>query len=600
MTFNIALDNFQALIKNSDPPKYLIKDINVDVKAGEILVIIGSTGSGKSTLLKAISLNHDLNVSLGGNIVMKLDDEVKPILCDGKSTTDLNWLNYKLRLQYIGHIFQESYSSFNPRYTVENHFLNKLKNLDMTLGRETDIQDVKEKAKKILGELGIKSLWEKYPTKLSGGQQQKIDIALALLNRPKLILADEPFQNLDPDSRSTVVSVLSRRVEMGAAAIIITHNLDIIRELGEMGLEGKVCIMEKKDDDCGCFFNTPARIKRFFTSFNNGADEFINDYKRKTDDAYTVFNDKVSIPKEEATPKSTISIEDLNYRNDYKSILKIDNFNIPLGQVVAIVGSNGAGKSTLLKALAGIEMYYSIYRETDDQIKYYIPQSDSNTGFEAKMLFKDNTIRRKVQIVFQESSDSLDPVRNPEIFLQQPRINFFRESKAVRDEKIHEVMKYVEYPDFLDEKKMGKTKDAPDYSPGQVQRICLARALLCQPEVLLLDEPLSSLDIKVQKFLLNTLFNLENLGKFYNSIGTAQIKYSPSIIYITHDLLTAVSKSDYLILMEDGEIIEGNTTQEIIRNPRHEKTIKIIEDLKKNIISRLSVREDNNEKNENG
>lgn len=192
-------------------PKHLVlSNVNFKVNAGEFVYLIGQTGSGKSSLLKVIY--GDLPIASGEGVVAGFD--VKKM-----HERDIPFLRRKL-----GIVFQD-FHLLTDR-TIE-------KNLEFVL-RATGWKDKKlinERMLDVLEKVGLRSKLKKMTHELSGGEQQRVVIARALLNNPELILADEPTGNLDPDTSEEIVLLLREISRSGTAIVMATHDYQIIHNL---------------------------------------------------------------------------------------------------------------------------------------------------------------------------------------------------------------------------------------------------------------------------------------------------------------------------------------------------------------------------------
>jgi cell division transport system ATP-binding protein len=186
----------------------VLSNVNLQIDKGEFVFLIGQTGSGKSSLLKIIY--GDLHIHSGEGNVAGFD--LKKL-----AERDIPYLRRKL-----GIVFQD-FQLLTDR-TIEH-------NLEFVM-RATGWKDKKliaERSRDVLEKVGLRSKIKKMPHELSGGEQQRIVIARALLNDPEIILADEPTGNLDPDTSEEIVMLLRQISQSGTAVLMATHDYHIIR-----------------------------------------------------------------------------------------------------------------------------------------------------------------------------------------------------------------------------------------------------------------------------------------------------------------------------------------------------------------------------------
>ncbi len=185
----------------------ILKDINLEVKKGEFVYVIGKTGSGKSSFMK--TLYADIPLKQGNGHVVDFD--LRKL-----QEKEIPFLRRKL-----GIVFQDF--KLLPDRNVNNNLLFVLKATGWT-----DPSKMNSKIEEVLDKVGMKTKGFKYPHELSGGEQQRIAIARALLNDPELILADEPTGNLDPQTSVEVMKVLQDINQNGRTIIMATHDYALI------------------------------------------------------------------------------------------------------------------------------------------------------------------------------------------------------------------------------------------------------------------------------------------------------------------------------------------------------------------------------------
>lgn len=198
-------------IKKNFGKNEVLKDINLNIKKGEIVAILGPSGSGKSTLLRCINLLENPN---GGEIIYKGEN-----ILDKKC--DIN----KVR-QHIGMVFQ-NFNLFSNMTVLQNIIVapTKVKKIK----KEEAIKD----ALVLLERVGLLEKKDDYPSQLSGGQKQRIAIARALAMKPDIMLFDEPTSALDPEMVKEVLDVMKELAKEGMTMAVVTHEIGFAKEVAD-------------------------------------------------------------------------------------------------------------------------------------------------------------------------------------------------------------------------------------------------------------------------------------------------------------------------------------------------------------------------------
>ena len=515
---NLAL-NFPA----SGNGEFGIKNLNISIPTGKTISIVGESGSGKTlTALSILKLNPNTSV---------ISDESQ-IIFSGRDILkiDKRELN-AIRGNEISMIFQEPLSSLNPLHTVEKQIsealiLHKIKKSQDIRGTVIDLMHkvrINEPEKKLT----------RYPHQLSGGERQRVMIAMALANNPKLLIADEPTTALDVTVQYEILKLLKTlQRELDLTILFITHDLSIVKNFTDyVYVMQNGCLVEEGSTDS--IFNEPR-------------------------DAYTkrLVNARNLVGKREKRNKSLeiLKLNSLSAQYEQNKLFRkkrvnkvVSNINlsINLGETIGLVGESGSGKTTIgLSILRLIKSDGSIIFMGDDL---------------AKKSFKAlKRIRKDLQIVFQDPFGSLSPRLTVEQIIEEGLIAQKIELDAnSRKERVLEILKDVGLePDQLN-------RYPHEFSGGQRQRIAIARAIILRPKLLVLDEPTSSLDATVQLQILNLLKKLQD-------------KFNTSYIFISHDLRVIRYISDRVMVLNSGEIIEMDYTENIFNKPKNEYTKKLI------------------------
>ena len=502
-----------------------VKNLNLSINENQIVGLVGESGSGKSvTAMSIMRLLPEPKASYGDKSSIMFDGE--EIL-----SADKNSLR-KIRGNKISMIFQEPMTSLNPYHRVGDQIVESI-----LLHKAQAKSEAILEAKNLMNLVEITEVdrrFTSYPHELSGGQRQRIMIAMALANKPKLLIADEPTTALDVTIQAQILDLMTKlKDEVGMSILFITHDLGLIEKFSDtitVMQEGNVV----EQGDTNAVFTNPQHA-----------------YTKK------LINSEPSIKQETLTGEPPlITVKDLNifytlpkktfFKKEFFHAVKDVNFSIPQKSTIGLVGESGSGKSTLGKALAGLINYQG-------SILYGGIDIGKLNSKELKSIKKD------IQIVFQDPFSSLSPRMNVEKILN--------EGIDVHFPKYSELEKKQILKDILTETGMNYERDHNKYphefSGGQRQRIAIARALILKPKILILDEPTSALDITIQNQILDLLQNLQE-------------KYSLSYIFISHDMNVIRSVSDKILVLKIGKLIEYNNAEIVFNSPKDEYTKNLI------------------------
>lgn len=517
----LEVRNLGIGFNHSDGYKYkVVKKIDFDLNAGEVLGIVGESGSGKSiTALSILGLLpypkafHTKNSSIKFKGIELIDN---PNI-------------QQFRGNKFGFVFQEPMSSLNPLHTIGKQIAETL-----ILHQKMSFKQAKIEAIRLLKLTGIKDAenrFNAYPYELSGGQRQRVMIAIAIANKPDILIADEPTTALDITVATQILDLLLKlKNELGMSIIFISHDLNVIRKISNRVLvmrSGKIVEQGTTED----IFKHPrdSYTKTLIYSYsvlkkNNYS---WNDYlieARNVMVKYPIVKDFWGRVKEYLFAVNSISIK------------------LKRGMTLGIVGESGSGKTTLAMALAGLIDY-------DGEV--LLNKQDINS-------IKNKELRKKIQIVFQDPYNSLNPRMNVrEIIEEGLRVHFKNMTKAQWLDKIKETLYEVGLKDdVLD-------KYPHEFSGGQRQRIAIARALVVEPDLLILDEPTSALDVTIAAQILKLLHKIQCNRKI-------------SYLFISHDFRAIRALADDIAVMKDGKIVEINVASKIFEMAKNPYTKKLI------------------------
>ena len=509
-----------SLPKNADR-EYAVEKVNLDVSKGEILCIVGESGSGKSVMTSAI-LNDvpDTLKITSGNVEFDSQDILK------LSQLELN----KLRGARISMIYQEPMAALNPSIRVG-------KQVDevFALHRpEIKPHDRKKETLKILNQMKLPTperIYSSYAHQVSGGQCQRIVIAMALACNPDILIADEPTTALDVTTQAEILRLISDLKEVYNNTIIfITHDFGVVTDIAD-----RVVVMCQ-----GKIIEEGLKEKVLMTPEEP--------YTKLLVDAMPLL-ETTREPDKNRDDVPSVEVNQLHKiyktRNGQVHALNDAEFVLRSGETLGVVGESGSGKSTLAKTLIRLE------EPTSGAVS--ISQEDF-LSLSGRDLISS---RKKIQMIFQDPFGSLNPSQSVGFMLMRG-LELQGVEKIKAKERALELLQQVGLGEQAFKRK------PRNFSGGQRQRIGIARALSMGPDVIVADECVSALDLSVQKQVLLLLNELQST-------------YKMAIIFITHDLRVAAQVSDYITVMEKGKMVEFGTAQDVFNNPKHDYTKRLLE-----------------------
>lgn len=496
----------------------VVDAISFDINEQETVALVGESGSGKSVTALSILrlLSKERVIYPSGEIIF----EDKSLL--HASEKELR----KIRGNEISMIFQEPMVSLNPLHTVEKQLYEVL-----SLHRGMRRNEARSEILQYLDRVGIKDPKSKlasYPHQLSGGERQRVMIAMAILTHPKLLIADEPTTALDVSVQGQIIELLKElKKELNMSMLFISHNLGIVKKLAD-----KVAVMQDGQ----------------IVEFNNKQRIFLRPQQEYTQ---TLLNSQPSgepVPLPD-TPGILLNVNHLDvevvtqkrlFSSKKKKIVDNIGFAVHQGETVGIVGESGSGKSTTALAILRL-----IKSKGDILFDSHPIQNLSGK----KLL----PFRSRIQVVFQDPFSSLNPRFNVEQIISEGLMTHKKLTKTEREQAVIDIMLEVGLDPEM------RFRYPNEFSGGQRQRIAIARALILQPELLILDEPTSSLDHTIQKQIINLLKSLQE-------------KHHLSYLFISHDLALIYSICHQIVVMKDGKIVEQGSREKVFYTPESEYT----------------------------
>ncbi|WP_373050236.1 ABC transporter ATP-binding protein [Thalassovita aquimarina] len=491
-----------------------VKGVSFSVDRGETVALVGESGSGKSvTALSTVSLLGDV-AQVGGSVTY---DGQQMIAAPDR-------LLRRVRGNDISFIFQEPMTSLNPLHTIERQLTESLALHQSVVGDKARVRILE-----LLQKVGIRDAESRlgaYPHQLSGGQRQRVMIAMALANKPDILIADEPTTALDVTIQAQILELLAelkQTEDMGL--LFITHDLGIVRRIAD-----KVCVMKDgeivESGPTVEIFDDPQHpyTRKLLSARPSGQPVAVPENAKelvKTDGL------RVWFPIQKGFFKKTVG---------YVKAVNDATISVREGETLGIVGESGSGKTTL--ALAIMRLIGSEGGITFD--------GQDVRGWSTKQL---RALRKEMQIVFQDPFGSLSPRMTCEQIIAEGLGVHGVDPGRNRRDMVSEVMAEV----GLDPATMHRYPH--EFSGGQRQRIAIARAMILRPRLLVLDEPTSALDMTVQVQIVDLLRQLQE-------------KHGLAYLFISHDLNVVRAMSHKMIVMKQGDVVEVGPAQALFDNPQ--------------------------------
>lgn len=498
-----------------------VEGLSFDVHPREILCVVGESGSGKSiTSLATMGLlSPGLKVTEGtiefaGNDLLGLSPEKRNAM----------------RGSQMAMIFQEPMTALNPAYTVGKQIEEVFR-----IHRDISASERRTKTMRLLEEVHLPEpvrLYNAFPHQLSGGQRQRIMIAMALALDPKLLIADEPTTALDVTTQAQILHLLKQlNTKHDAGIMFITHDFGVVAEIADRVVvmrHGKIV----EQGTAGEVLNNPqhAYTRALIDAVPRPAGD---ELKEQGEDTPVVINvDKLN--KTFTTPGGMFK--------PVRSVVAVNevSFRVKRGETLGIVGESGSGKTTLVRCL----------------MRLIEPDSGaidiSGVDFAAKSRSELRAHRKDIQIVFQDPYGSLNPRRTIGSQLIQGAVNFGIPRKEAWN-RVYKLLEIVRMP------RESVNRFPSQFSGGQRQRLCIARALVVQPKVLIADEAVSALDVSIQREVLQLLNDIRD-------------RLGLTVIFITHDLRVAAQVCNEVLVMQYGEVVERGGVAQIFNAPQHPYT----------------------------
>ena len=516
--------NNLCLSISSDNESEILKNINFSLKESEILSLIGESGSGKSlTALSIIRLLENNCRITSGDIIF-----------NNKNLLSLEERSMRIiRRNDISMIFQEPMRSLNPVMSIADQLEESYKNENK--------KDIKNKIVENLISVGINDaerVMSLFPHQLSGGMKQRIMIAMAIACKPKLLIADEPTTSLDVTIQKQVLDLLLKlKDDLNMSILFITHDLAVASQISDRIVVMKSGEIVEDNYSMDFFKNPKSSYSKTLLESSSYTKRNASRENKENQNVLEVNNLKVYFKEKKPF---------LSKEQPYKKAVDDVSISIEPGVTHAIVGESGSGKTTVAKAIMGLTNI------TEGNIKIL-----NQDILKMKNNYRSN-FRRNYQMIFQDPFSSLNPRMRVGSIIKEG-LSFLKPD--LNNEEVNSSIINTIKSVGLNENSIYKYPH--QFSGGQRQRIAIARVLVLDPKLLICDEPTSSLDVTVQKQVLDLLIDIQNRRHI-------------SYLFISHDINLVSSIADKISVMYQGKIVESGKTSDIIENTSNDYTKKLL------------------------
>lgn len=536
--------------------KVILDNVSIEISDGERVGLVGSSGSGKSMLIRAITGLLPSNAEISGSCMLGNLQTVK--------AKDENLAS--IRGKYVGVVFQQANRALNPMLSVEKQI-----SLPLRIHYNLDDDDIHNRVCMMLEKVGLsKNLASQRTFELSGGQQQRVGIATALITSPRLILADEPTTALDSVTQSEVVRMLASLVDdMGASMLFVTHDFSVLSHAANRCYvldSGRVVDSENIKNllDNPRISSTKQLVsaakKLTFRAQNLGSKNLdsvkVGSANVDSENAdFKKFNSRIGNSEENSLINAKNIHVTLGRAKTRAEVLSGVDLNLNIGESLAIIGGSGSGKTTLIRAMLGLETL------CEGNVTY-CGEIVNNVNLLEVNKNACTLMRRESSLVFQHPFAALDPHWTVQKSVAEP-LRIWRKSLKLDDatieQRVCEMLKLVglKPEDFLE-------RHPHELSGGQAQCVCIARALINNPRVLLADEPMSAIDVAERTRILDAFASIRSERK------------SMSCIFVSHDLGMIRHLATRVIVLNEGKVVECGSVNDVLNNPQNDYTRALV------------------------
>lgn len=514
-TQNLTVQDLSIAYQTSRGVVQAVQGVSFDLHPGQMTAIVGESGSGKSTTAQAIIglLADNAQITTGS------------IRFGNLELTQLSGKQWRsIRGTRIGLVPQDPNNSLNPVKTIGQSVAE-----GMAIHKRLGAAERKAKVLELLAKVGIDNperRYKQYPHELSGGMKQRVLIAAALALEPEYIIADEPTSALDVTVQKVILDLIDQmRKELNIGVLLITHDLAVAGDRADQ----VIVMQEGQVREAGYASAVLSDPQHSYT-------------RQLLADAPSLA--VADAPARARRAETDILVQVNNYSQVFGDFTAVDgvSFSVARGTTHAIVGESGSGKTTTGRSIAG----------------FTAPTSGTITIGGIPIKAGDRELRKRVQLVYQNPYSSLNPRQTIGDTIAEPLRNFKLASPSEAKAKVEEYLRLVSLDPAL------ASRRPSELSGGQRQRVAIARALILEPELVVLDEAVSALDVTVQSQILRLLSRLQE-------------ELSLTYIFISHDLAVVRQISDTVSVMQQGKQVETGYTSDVFANPRTDFTKTLID-----------------------
>ncbi len=504
----------------------ILSSVSLQVGEGEVVGLVGESGSGKSMTALSVMRLLPRQSQVSGTI--RLEGQELGSFSEAQMCA--------LRGRDMGMVFQEPMTALNPVRTIGDQVSETVR-----LHTDASTAEAAAIARRMLDRVGLPAEQfplTRYPHELSGGQRQRVVIAMAIALRPKLLICDEPTTALDVTTQAQVLDLLMGLVrEDGLGLIMITHDLAVVA-----GMADRVAIMRQgevvEEGETLALFRS---MRHDYSKSLLEASTHVPQRSRHEKPADQTMLSVRQVVRDYPLPRPSIFAK----RPMFRAVDHVE-FDLHRGENLGLVGESGCGKSTLSRAILALESIQG------GEIRLDGESLSAASGLTLRQL------RQRIQVVFQDPYGSFNPRHRVERLVAEPFFLFDQMPDA--SERRRRVEQMLE--------RVGLTGSDADkfpheFSGGQRQRIAIARALITEPEIVVLDEAVSALDVSIRAQILDLLASLSD-------------RLHVSYLFISHDLSVVRSITDRVLVMNAGKIVEQGPTEQVFRDPQHPYTQSLL------------------------
>ncbi len=503
----------------------ILRGISLTIDAGQIVGVIGESGSGKSMTAYSVMQLLPTGATTRGKILLK-DQSILSM-----SEQEM----CSLRGQDMAMVFQEPMTALNPVKCIGDQVAETIR-----VHTHASRSGALKIARETLDRVGLPAQdfpLGRFPHELSGGQRQRVVIAMAIALRPKLLIADEPTTALDVTTQAQILDLLKRLVredEMGL--MMITHDLAVVSDMAD----DIVILKSGEVVEAGATPSLLRTMKHPYTRSLFEASGHVPDRTARAPSGDTPLLDVSNVSRDYPLPRTSM----FGRPKMFRAVENV-SFSVHRGESLGLVGESGCGKSTLTRAILGL-----------DAVQEGEVRIDAEPVFSGTKI--NRPVRRKVQAVFQDPYGSFNPrhrvsrlVAEPFHLLDTPSTGQDREAAV------------AEALESVGLSASDATKHIHEFSGGQRQRIAIARALVIRPDLIILDEAVSALDVSIRAQILDLLADLSD-------------RFGLTYLFISHDLSVVRAITDRVLVMKSGKIVEQGQTDTVFTSPQHDYTKSLI------------------------